>query len=140
MRNFNSPFLDVVLRVPTWSQSSFWKLLYQSSFIHLFHEGPIQMSLLYACFSFPPQNEWFLSSCCHEMLLYQSTYWVLPDLTTASEHACVIHRRLRSPWFIPKTFLSVFCALRAALYVDWSSVSLLPAWGFQIDMLDELWV
>jgi len=60
MRNFNSPFLDVVLRVPTWSQSSFWKLLYKSSFVHLFHEGPIHISLPLCLFLLSP-SEWVIS-------------------------------------------------------------------------------
>lgn len=106
-------------RVPTWSRSSRFENSFTNPLLFIsFVKARSKYHFLCACFSIPPQNESFLSSCCHEMLLYRSIYWALPNLTTASKHAYVIHQGLRSSWFIPKMFLSVFCVPRAALCVE----------------------
>lgn len=118
MKSFNSPFLDVVLRVPTWSRSSVWKHIYKSSFIHVLHEGPIQISLPLCLFLHSP-SEWIISFLMLSWIITIVKHLLgVPYLTTASEHACGIHQRLRSPWFTPKVFLSVFLCTPSALCVE----------------------
>lgn len=96
----SSPFIDVVLRIPTRSRSSFWLLLYRCSFIHLFLEDPIQISLpLYLLLpsptAHPPHHppEWIISFLKLSWNVTILKYLLCGALlATASEHAWVIYQ------------------------------------------------